>query len=127
MSRFPLGAQPTPIIFNITTNMNGSPISNGTVTKDAKGRIVFDASVGVQLPFNENVEILRIVPKTKDVEIYVLEVDGVTEKLIKTVTAASPFVGSFIMNGAEEVRFKAAGGGAAQFQILARAFGKGQF
>ena len=107
--------------------MNGSPISTGSVSKDAKGRIIFDASLGVQLPYNDNIEILRLIPKNKNIEIYVLDSDGVTENLLKTVVVGTPFVGSLILSGSEEVRFKADGGGAAEFQILARAFGKGQF
>jgi hypothetical protein len=125
MSKFDIGAQPGSFIFKCLT-MDGSPLAAGTVTKNAQGSIVFDASAGVQLPFKQNVEILRLVPIGANIEIYTVDADG-ADRLIQTITAAAPFVGSFVVSGSETIKFKAAGGGAGHFQMLARAFGRGQF
>lgn len=114
MSRYDLGIQPAVVIVK-GAGITGVP-NSGAIVKNDRGQYVVTLTAGFKPFWGGNWELLRVIPKSGNVLVRVLESDGVTKATLLTVAAATPFVGSAIFNGKEDVFFEATG----EFQLLVR-------
>lgn len=104
MNRFIVSDKPTVVVFQKTSGvMDGSPMSQGSVTKNDKGQTVYEFAEGAQLPWGEPLEVLRMYPIGGDLEIQTEMPDG-TSITLRTVTAGSADTTPLYLAGAEKVK-----------------------
>jgi hypothetical protein len=114
MNKHDIGQQPTAIIVK-GTGITGIP-NSGSIVKNNKGQLVVTVTAGFKPFWGGNWELLRVVPKSGNVLVRAVESDGTTKTTLLTVAAGTPFMGSAIFNGKEDIFFEAT----AEFQILVR-------